>query len=74
MVVHRPQIGEHIAFIHEDTHRIGKIVGWYDKWNGHRTFVVEVGDEQAPYSSDGRWHVSELAAFPAEPMGPASDG
>lgn len=61
---HRFQIGDNIAFERADGRRVGRVVAWYDDWSGNRTYVAEVPEEMADYSSDGRWHVSELAARP----------
>lgn len=61
---HRAAVGEQIAFERADGRRIATVVGWYDNFQGQRTFVAEVASEAATYSSDGRWHVSEFAARP----------
>lgn len=55
-------VGNLVTFTRDDIEHVGKVVGWYDSWLNGRTYIVEVEAEMTPMSSDGRWHVSALAA------------
>lgn len=65
-VKHTIQVADHASFERYGVRRVGKVVAWYDRHDGHRTFVLEVEGEMSSNASDGRWHVSEYAIAKAE--------